>query len=363
MREAVRLDFSIRGGTPVMLLSGAFLLAAAAAVSSWYALLEIDRWVRGAFPDKASWADSILIALAIGSGALFWPCLRAFAGCVAARGARLAGQRVVAREKLADVRVSCWVTIGYSVAVLLIVLVVQFFLLNDHAVAKTFLDVPLIVETFPLVLSAFWLNVKLFVASGIVCLIFGLVLAIAEIAPGPAGKPLRILATAYVDIFRAIPAILVLFLVAFGIPLTGAPLLSDMPQMVLMVIALSITVSAYMAEIYRAGILSVQWSQAAAARSLGMTYFQSLRYVIVPQGIRNIIPPLLNSLIALQKDTALVTVVGAIDAFNQSMIIAGNVYNLSAVTSVAILFIIVSIPQTRLVERMMRRDRMRRVRT
>ncbi|CAM5194399.1 hypothetical protein CDEF62S_04307 [Castellaniella defragrans] len=362
MKEEARLDFSIRGGIPVLLLVVAFLLALVSVGSCWYTLLEIARWLREAWPVGAAWANVVLLVLGVVAAALFWPCVRAWNECLASRRARLSAQRVLAREKLADVRVSCFVTIGYSVAVLLIVLLVQFFLLNDHAVAKTFLDVALIVKTFPLILSAFWLNVKLFVASGIVCLIFGLVLAIAEIAPGPAGRPLRMLATAYVDVFRAIPAILVLFLVAFGIPLTGVPLLSDMPQMVLMVIALSITVSAYMAEIYRAGILSVQWSQAAAARSLGMTYLQSLRHVIVPQGVRNIIPPLLNSLIALQKDTALVTVVGAIDAFNQSMIIAGNVYNLSAVTTVAILFIIVSIPQTRLVERMMQRDRMRRMR-
>ena len=112
-------------------------------------------------------------------------------------------------------------------------------------------------------------------------------------------------------------------------------------------------VGAYVAEIYRAGIQSIHWSQAAAARSLGLTHMQSLRFVILPQAVRHIIPPLLNAFIALQKDTALVTVVGVIDAFNQSMVIAANHYNLSAVTTVAVLFIVISIPQTRLVERMM----------
>jgi polar amino acid transport system permease protein len=118
-------------------------------------------------------------------------------------------------------------------------------------------------------------------------------------------------------------------------------------------------VGAYVAEIYRAGILSIHWSQTAAARSLGLSHMQTLRYVIVPQGIRQIIPPLLNEFIALQKDTALVSVVGVIDAFNQSMLVATNHYNLSAVTSVAILFIVISIPQSRWVDRMMRRDRAR----
>jgi polar amino acid transport system permease protein len=125
------------------------------------------------------------------------------------------------------------------------------------------------------------------------------------------------------------------------------------------VVALTLTVGAYVAEIYRAGIQSIHWSQTAAARSLGLSHMQSLRFVILPQGIRQIIPPLLNAFIALQKDTALVSVVGVVDSFNQSMLIATNHYNLSAVTSVAVLFIVITIPQSRFVEKMMQRDRAR----
>jgi polar amino acid transport system permease protein len=217
----------------------------------------------------------------------------------------------------------------------------------------------LMAETFPLVLKAFWINIEIFTVTEILVLIWGLVVALALLAPGTAGKPLRILAAAYVDVFRAIPAVLVIYLVGFGVPLTGMPILKDMSLTAFVIVALTLTVGAYVAEIYRAGIQSIHWSQTAAARSLGLSYMQTLRFVILPQGIRQIIPPLLNAFIALQKDTALVSVVGVVDSFNQSMLISTNHYNLSAVTSVAILFIAITIPQSRFVERMMQRDRAR----
>ncbi|MDB6002566.1 MAG: Polar amino acid transporter permease [Rhizobacter sp.] len=208
-------------------------------------------------------------------------------------------------------------------------------------------------------LKAFWVNVEIFLIAEVLVLDWGLVVALATFAPGAAGKPLRFIATANSDGFRSMPAVLVIYLVGFGIPLTGVPILKDLSLTTYVVIALTLTVGAYVAEIYRAGILSIHWSQTAAARSLGLSHMQTLRFVIVPQGIRQIIPPLLNAFIALQKDTALVNVVGVIDSFNQSMLIASNYYNLSAVTTVAVLFIAISIPQTRFVERMMRRDRAR----
>jgi polar amino acid transport system permease protein len=122
---------------------------------------------------------------------------------------------------------------------------------------------------------------------------------------------------------------------------------------------LTLTVGAYVAEIYRAGITSIHWSQTAGARSLGLSYAQTMRFVVIPQGVRNIAPPLLNASIAMQKDTALVSVVGVVDSFNQSMMLASNYYNLSAVTTVALLFVLVTIPQTRWVDRMLKRDRAR----
>jgi polar amino acid transport system permease protein len=266
---------------------------------------------------------------------------------------------VAARIERSDACVQSWIALGYTLAQLIVVLGFQFLLANNQAVAKTFFLVPLIVKTFPLLLDAFWVNVKIFLIAEVLVLVWGLIVALAMFAPGAAGKPLRFIATAYVDVFRAVPAVLVIYLVGFGLPLTGVPILKDLSLTTYVVVALTLTVGAYVAEIYRAGIQSVHWSQTAASRSLGLSHMQTLRFVVVPQGVRQIIPPLLNAFIALQKDTALVNVVGVVDSFNQSMIVASNYYNLSAATTVALLFIVISIPQTRFVERMARRDRAR----
>jgi len=125
------------------------------------------------------------------------------------------------------------------------------------------------------------------------------------------------------------------------------------------ILALTLTYGAYVAEVYRSGIESIHWSQVAAARSLGLSYLQTMRYVVVPQAVRRIGAPLLNDFIGLQKDTALVQVIGVVDAFNQSRIIASNAFNLSAVTIVAILFVLITIPQARVVDHLIDRDNRR----
>ena len=225
---------------------------------------------------------------------------------------------------------------------------------NDSAVARTFFYLPLIRQSFGLILDAFWLNIFIFVIAEILVLIWGLVVAIARLIPGPAGQPIRLIATVYTDIFRGLPAIICIYLVGFGLPLTGLPLLGNWPPAWYAILALTLTYGAYVAEVYRAGIESVHWSQVAAARSLGLSFFQTLRFVVVPQAVRRIIPPLLNDFISLQKDTALVNVIGAIDAFNQAKIVASNHFNLSSVTTVAFLFVLITIPQARFVDRLHR---------
>jgi len=125
------------------------------------------------------------------------------------------------------------------------------------------------------------------------------------------------------------------------------------------ILALTLTYGAYVGEVYRAGIESMHPSQWAASRSLGLSYLQTLRYVIVPQAVRRIVAPLLNDFIGLQKDTALVQVIGVVDGFNQSRMIASNAFNLSAVTIVAILFVLITIPQARFVDRLVERDQAR----
>ena len=353
-----RLNIGGMPSAPTALWLSALVVVAAVVAASWYTIAA-TRGVLLGTEFAGAGVDIVAVLLALASVVVVLPVIRAFNRCNDVRRAAARKDLVAARVARSEARDQCWIAIGYAMAQIIVVVGCQFLLANDQAVTKTFFLVPLIVKTFPLVLAAFWVNVKIFLISGVLVLVWGLIVALATFAPGAAGKPLRFIAAAYIDIFRAMPAVLVIYLVGFGIPLTGVPILKSLSLTTYVVIALTLTVGAYVAEIYRAGILSIHWSQTAAARSLGLSHTQTLRFVIVPQGVRQIIPPLLNALIALQKDTALVNVVGVIDSFNQSMLIAANYYNLSAVTTVAVLFILISVPQTRLVERMMQRDRAR----
>ncbi|ANN80456.1 polar amino acid ABC transporter permease [Bordetella flabilis] len=343
---------------PTALFLSALVAVALTIASSWYTIGAL-REVLLASKVDGWWVPAGVALLGLASAWVAFPLYRTFKRCLEVRAAAARGDIVAARVARSQARVLGWIVLGYTLSQFICVVGVQFLLANNQAVAKTFFLVPLIVKTFPLVLQAFWINVKIFMIAEVFVLIWGLIVALAMLAPGEAGKPLRILATAYVDIFRAMPAVLVIYLVGFGLPLTGVPILKDLSLTTYVVIALTLTVGAYVAEIYRAGIQGIHWSQTAAARSLGLSHMQTLRFVVLPQGIRNIIPPLLNAFIALQKDTALVNVVGVIDSFNQSMVLASNYYNLSAATTVALLFIIISVPQVRLVERMAKRDRAR----
>lgn len=353
-----RLNIGGMPSAPTALWLTALVVVAVAVAASWYTIAAArDALLGGGL--TGAWVHIAAALLALASVWVVLPLVRAFRRCNDVRRAGARQDVIAARVARSQARDQCWIAIGYTLTQLIVVLGFQFLLANNQTVAKTFFLAPLILKTFPLVLKAFWVNVEIFVIAEVLVLVWGLIVALATFAPGPAGKPLRFLATAYIDVFRSMPAVLVIYLVGFGIPLTGVPILKDLSLTTYVVIALTLTVGAYVAEIYRAGILSIHWSQTAAARSLGLSHMQTLRFVIVPQGVRQIIPPLLNAFIALQKDTALVNVVGVIDSFNQSMLIASNYYNLSAVTTVAVLFIAISIPQTRFVERMMRRDRAR----
>lgn len=354
-----RLNVGAMPSPPTALLLVMLLTAASVAAGSWYTIVVLRKALLAA--DFAGWwVNSASLILALISIVVGRPVIRALMLCRAVRRELIGDDVVAARIARSEAYQQIWIAMGYAFAQFIVLLAFQFLLANNQSVARTFFYLPLIFGTFPLVLDAFWLNVKIFLIAEVLVLGWGLIVALAMFAPGAAGKPLRTIATVYVEVFRAVPAVLVIYLVGFGIPLTGVPIIKDLSLTTFVVVALTFTVGAYVAEIYRAGIQSIHWSQTAAARSLGLSHMQSLRFVILPQAVRHIIPPLLNAFIALQKDTALVTVVGVIDSFNQSMIIAANHYNLSAVTTVAVLFIAISIPQTRLVERMVQRDRARR---
>ncbi len=302
--------------------------------------------------------DILLFAFAAATLLLLLPAWRGWRAAKRAQAA-LASDLVTARVATAAGETWSGVAIGYAVAALLVVIAAVFMVANDAAVARTFFYLPLIGDSFWLILDAFWLNIRIFVIAEILVLVWGLVVAVARLIPGEAGKPIRLIATVYTDIFRGLPAIICIYLVGFGLPLTGLPFLGNWPPEWYAILALTLTYGAYVAEVYRAGIESVHWSQVAAARSLGLSFFQTLRFVVVPQAVRRIIPPLLNDFISLQKDTALVNVIGAIDAFNQAKIVASNHFNLSSVTTVAFLFVLITIPQARFVDRLLERDQRR----
>jgi polar amino acid transport system permease protein len=179
--------------------------------------------------------------------------------------------------------------------------------------------------------------------------------------PGPVFFPIRLIATIYVDGFRGIPTILVIYLMGFGIPSLQIPGLPTSPVFWAMV-GLILSYSAYVAEVYRAGIESVHPSQTAAARSLGLTRFQTLRFVVVPQAIRRVIPPLLNDFIALQKDTALLAIVaGAVpEAFLEGQIYQAADFNFTPIVGVALCFLVITIPMARFTDHVVARQRARR---
>src|SRR4051812_49067341 len=227
-----------------------------------------------------------------------------------------------------------------------------------EAVKASFLDREVFASSAPAIVRAFWVNIQLFVAAEILVLLFGLFLAVLRSLQGPVFLPLRILATVYTDVFRALPGVLVIFVIGFGIP--GLGLVDPKtPPILWGIIALTLVYSAYVAEVYRAGIDSVHSSQDAAARSLGLTRWQSLRFVVIPQAIRRVIPPLLNDFIGLQKDTVLVSFIGVVEIFRTAQIKQAAAGNFTPNLAVALVFIVVTIPLTRLVDRLIARDRRR----
>ncbi|HEU5421535.1 MAG TPA: amino acid ABC transporter permease [Streptosporangiaceae bacterium] len=230
---------------------------------------------------------------------------------------------------------------------------------NPHDLWESFIGNPK--KGYYSVGEAIWLNIRMFLAAEVLILVLALVLALIRQSASPVLFPLRGLALIYVDLFRGVPLILVIYAIGFGLPALRLPVVSSQPLAVYGVIALVLSYSAYVSEVYRAGLNSVHRSQVAAARSLGLSQATTLRYVILPQAVRNIIPPLLNDFISLQKDTALVGVLGAIEANQAAQIFASTVFNYSSFTVAAILFLILTIPLARFTDRLIDADRRRRL--
>ena len=227
------------------------------------------------------------------------------------------------------------------------------------SVQNTFFNGDQFVESFPTLLEAFWLNVRIFLIAEPLILLIGLLVALARTLRSPIFLPIRVIATLYVDVFRGVPTILVIFLLGFGMPalqLQGVP--SD--AIFWGTAALVLSYGAYVAEVFRAGIGSVHPSQTMAARSLGLSSFQTNRYVVLPQAIRNVMPPLLNDFISLQKDTALVAVLGPIEVLRRAQIDTSSNFNYTPYVGAALIFIALTIPMTRFADWMQRRSAKKR---
>jgi polar amino acid transport system permease protein len=221
------------------------------------------------------------------------------------------------------------------------------------SVKATFFDLDYGREVFPTVIRGLVVNIQLTLIGGVAIGIIALALALLKTTKSPALTPFRFIATAYIDIFRGAPLILIILLVGFGVPALRIQGLTN-NVIVLGTIAVVLTYSAYVAEVIRSGILSVHQSQRAAARSLGLTSRQTMRYVVLPQAIRRVIPPLLNDFVSLLKDTGLVSILGVTDAVRAAQINASRTFNYTPYVVAAILFLLITIPLTRFIDRQIR---------
>jgi polar amino acid transport system permease protein len=278
----------------------------------------------------------------------------------AGRGPRLLGGG--GRRATAISTVSTLIVVGALVAIFLLApgsAVVRHTFFDPRDMWQSFIGNPK--KGYYSVGEAIWLNIRMFLAAEALILVLALVLALIRQSTGPVLFPVRVLGVIYVDIFRGVPLLLVILAIGFGVPALNLPVVSHQPLAVYGVTALVLSYSAYVSEVYRAGLNSVHQSQVAAARSLGLSQWTALRHVILPQAVRNIIPPLLNDFISLQKDTALVGVLGAIEANEAAQIYGSTVFNYSSFTVAAILFLVLTIPLARFTDHLIARDRRRRL--
>jgi polar amino acid transport system permease protein len=273
---------------------------------------------------------------------------------LAAAGSR--GSRILGAEGARSVVIALVSTVVFFAAVVVLVVTSP----GWPEVRRAFFNGDVFRESFPDIADAFLLNVRIFLIAEAVVLVFALLIAVLRSLPGPVFFPIRALAIAYTDLFRGVPTILVIFILGFGAPalqLSGVPI----SPLFWGIVALVLVYSAYVAEVYRAGIESVHPSQEAAARSLGLTRGQSLRFVILPQAVRRVVPPLLNDFIGLQKDSALVALIGPVEAFRQAQIEEAATFNFTPYLATALLFVLLTIPLARFTDWLIARDRRRQL--
>jgi polar amino acid transport system permease protein len=227
-----------------------------------------------------------------------------------------------------------------------------------YKVKRSFFNGEVFADTFPRLLDAFVKDVQIFLWCAPCILVWGMVLAVCRSVRTPALFPLRLFSAAYTDIFRGVPVILTILLIGFGVPGLGMDRPWNSPYLWGSV-ALVLTYSSYVAEVFRAGIESVHESQRAGARSLGLSSGQTLRFVVIPQAVRRVVPPLMNDFVSLQKDVALVSLIGPIEILRQAGVDKSKYANFTPYVGAALIFLALTIPETRFVDHLMARERRR----
>lgn len=332
-------------------LAGAAILTSSLVLAGIGVLLITDRlsghhsWVLTTCALATTACAFVALLFAIRSGARSWRV----------RPAASSGHITRARELAADSRADAWWALSLQLAALAAGASLFVISTNEAEVQKVFLQWSFMRNAAPDVLRALLTNLVIVALAEPLILAFALLLAVLRLLPGREARPVRFLAIAFIDVFRGLPVLIVIYLVGFGLPLSGLPVVGHLSPTLYAVLALTLNYAAFVAETFRAGVESVHPSQVAAARSLGLSHIAALRYVVVPQAVRTVTAPLLTWFIGLQKDTALVGIVGTIDAFQQARIYSAEQFNLSAVILVSVLFVLITIPQARFVDWLLRR--------
>ncbi len=356
LRRAVRFRGNLRAASIALVVSLGIAALTIAMLWKFDQSLHVDT-------TRIVIARVVETALALASLAVPFYGVRAFAASQRAERLARDGDHQSARIAVEDSRDHIWVVVGIGITALIVAFGAFLLSANQGSVRSVLFDWSLIWGSRTGLLKGFWINIKLFVISEILVLVWALLVAVVRLLPGRACAPVRFLAIAYTDVFRGVPAVITIYLIVLGFALAGVPVFQSMSKdgqvFWLSVLALVLVYGAYVAEVYRAGLDSIHWSQTAAARSLGLSQWQTLRYVVIPQAVRRIIPPLLNDFVALQKDTALVSFVGVVEILNYANLYKNQFFNLSPVTGAALAYLIITIPVTRFVDYLIRIDKER----
>ena len=297
----------------------------------------------------------------IAGGLLLFPPYGVMGAVAYSRSRRLAGiDHLESQTQALKARDRSLAAMGIGAAILVILLIVAIFTLNDFAVARGYFDFEVIREALPSMTRAFLrLNVSLAIVSELIVIPWSIAIALARGSKSKAVAPIRLMVLMYGDLFRGIPALLTLLIVGYGIPRSGIPVLSKISPFWAMVIALTLVYGAYVSEVIRSGISSIPRGQLLAARAIGLTEYQAARYVVLPQAIRVVTPALLGWFVVLIKDTSLVSVLGLLDAVNIARIGVVNYASLTPLVAAALLFLIATVPLTRLTDMLLARTQAR----